>query len=87
MSHLFPIPKVDSHRVLTFALIPGSDVISFRHHTFKTEEGAEDVTLSEAGPRFDMRPYQIALGTVDTTHAEKEWVWRPYMRSKKTALS
>ena len=45
------------------------------------------MALSEAGPRFDMRPYQIVLGTVDTSHAEKEWVWRPYMRSKKAALS
>lgn len=68
LSHLFPVPRVDSHRVLTFALTPGSDLISFRHHTFKSE-GKDDPALSEVGPRFDMRPYQIVLGTVDTAHA------------------
>lgn len=31
-----------------------------------------------------MKPYQIVLGVVnDVSHAEKEWVLRPYMNSKK----
>ena len=35
------------------------------------------------GPRFDMRLYQIRLGTLEQTEAEDEWVLRPYMNSSK----
>ena len=33
MKYLFPVPKEDSKRVLTFA--NHDDFISFRHHTYK----------------------------------------------------
>lgn len=32
IKHLFPVPKVDSERVMTFS--NKSDLITFRHHTF-----------------------------------------------------
>lgn len=42
----------------------------------------------QCGPRFELRPYQIKLGTVDQAHAEDEWVLRAYTRStKKTKLA
>ena len=46
------------------------------------------VALTEVGPRFEMTPFQIKLGTIDQTEAETEWVLRPYMRtaSKRKAL-
>ena len=52
---LFPVPKEDSHRIVTFAV--ENDFISFRHHTYK-KEGSE-VKLTELGPRFEMKLYQV----------------------------
>lgn len=88
LKFLFPVPKPDSKRVLTFQNV--NDFISFRHHTYtKSGHKASDVVLTECGPRFEMRLFQIKLGTVDMDSAEDEWVLRPYMNSatKKNALS
>lgn len=40
---------------------------------------------TQCGPRFELRPYQVKLGTVDQAHAENEWVLRAYTRSTKKA--
>ena len=38
--------------------------------------------LKELGPRFELKPYQIVLGTIDNAQdAQKEWVLRPYMNT------
>lgn len=37
----------------------------------------------QCGPRFELKPYQVKLGTVDQAHAENEWVLRAYTRSSK----
>lgn len=80
LKYLFPVPKEESKRVMTFA--NQDDYISFRHHTFKKIEG--EVELSEVGPRFEMRLYQIKLGTIDTEKASDiEWALRPYMNTAK----
>jgi U3 small nucleolar ribonucleoprotein protein IMP4 len=86
LKYLFPVPKPDSKRVLTFA--NSSDYISFRHHVYYKLEN--DVQLVEVGPRFEMQgffllitAYQIKLGTVDITEADTEWVYRPYQRTAK----
>ena len=52
---LYPTPRLESKRVLTFA--NRNDFISFRHHMYTTEEGK--VKLKEAGPRFEMQPYEV----------------------------
>lgn len=39
----------------------------------------------QCGPRFELKPYQVKLGTVDQAHAENEWVLRAYTRSSKKA--
>ena len=39
--------------------------------------------LTQCGPRFELKPYQIRLGTMDQAHAENEWVLRSYTRSAK----
>lgn len=39
----------------------------------------------QCGPRFDMKLYQIKLGTMDQSHVENEWVLRAYTRSAKKA--
>lgn len=52
---LYPVPKEDSKRVITFA--NRDDFISFRHHMYTKPQG--NVTLEEAGPRFEMQPYEV----------------------------
>ncbi len=84
LKNLFPIPKKDGNRVLTFN--NNDDFISFRHHNFEKKKkfnGEFEVDLEEIGPRFEMRPYQILLGTVDQPDSNKEWVLRPFMRTAK----
>jgi len=79
LKFLFPVPKEDSKRVMTF--VNENDYISFRHHVY-TKKGKE-VDLREVGPRFDLKLYQIKLGTIDQTEAETEWVLRPYLNTAK----
>ncbi len=58
-----------------------ADLISFRHHVYAKE--GNEVTLMEAGPRFELKLYQIKLGTIEQTEVENEWVLRPYMNTAK----
>lgn len=80
LKSLFPIPKPDTKRILTFA--NHGDLISFRHHNFNKPE-YNKVDLEEVGPRFDLKPYMIKLGTLMHKEAAIEWVLRPYMNSAK----
>ncbi|XP_029916713.1 U3 small nucleolar ribonucleoprotein IMP4 isoform X2 [Myripristis murdjan] len=52
LKYLFPTPKEDSRRVITFA--NQEDFISFRHHTYKKADH-KDIELTEVGPRFEMK--------------------------------
>ncbi|KAI9012801.1 anticodon-binding protein [Gaertneriomyces semiglobifer] len=79
LKYLFPVPKEDSKRVMTFS--NDSDFISFRHHVYY--KVGNEVQLAEVGPRFEMRLYEIKLGTVELTEADTEWVFRPYQRTAK----
>jgi len=88
LKYLFPVPKEDSRRVITFA--NHDDFISFRHHTYKKTERGRDIELAEVGPRFQMRLYQIKLGTLENENSsDVEWSLRPYMNTarKKKFLS
>jgi len=81
LKYLFPLPKVETKRLMTFN--NENDFISFRHHVYKKEDH-KTVKLKELGPRFEMKPYQIILGTIDNAlDSQKEWVLRPYMNSNK----
>lgn len=79
LKYLFPVPKEDGKRCITFA--NENDYISFRHHMFR--KVGKKVELMEVGPRFELQPYQIKLGTVDIAEADTEWVSRPYARTAK----
>jgi U3 small nucleolar ribonucleoprotein protein IMP4 len=52
LSALFPPPKEDAKRVMTFA--NEDDFISFRHHVF-IKNSHKDVQLAEVGPRFEAK--------------------------------
>ena len=82
LKHLFPAPKDGkSKRVITFA--NNADYVSMRHHTYEMPRGAKSVALTEVGPRFEMKLYQIKLGTIEADDADVEWALRPFMRSGK----
>jgi U3 small nucleolar ribonucleoprotein protein IMP4 len=79
LKYLFPVPKEDSKRVITFA--NHDDYICFRHHTYKKVNG-KDIELTEVGPRFQLKLYEIKLGTLDAASAaDTEWALRPYMNT------
>lgn len=89
---LFPVPKPDSRRVVTFA--NDADYIAFRHHTYAPAPGAggggnalraQDVALAEVGPRFELHPYAIKLGTLDQADAENEWALRSFINTARKA--
>lgn len=94
LQHLFPVPKAESTRVITFA--NEEDFILFRHHTW-TKTGTQvelnevrhspscltALTSNQVGPRFELRLYKIRLGTLDQEEAENEWVIHPYTNTAK----
>lgn len=80
LKYLFPVPKEDSKRVMTFS--NEDDFISFRHHVF-VKIPPKQVQLAEVGPRFEMKPYEIRLGTIEQIEADKEWVLSTYSRTAK----
>ncbi|VIO87537.1 Brix domain containing protein [Brugia malayi] len=84
LKHLFPVPKIDSRRIVTFSNT--QDFISFRHHTYSKDEHGE-IKLKEIGPRFEMKPYLIKMGTIDNADAERtEWALRSYTNSSRKRL-
>jgi len=85
MKHLFPVPKPDAKRIITFA--NQSDYISFRHHMYEKPTGVKSIEVKEVGPRFELRLYQIKLGTMDQSEAQNEWVIRPYMNSSRKRVA
>lgn len=86
LKHLFPPgAKKDSSRVITF--VNNDDFISVRHHMYiRTKDSLE---LSEVGPRFEMRLYELRLGLIDNKDSEIEWQLRRFVRTsnRKNYLS
>ena len=47
-------------------------------------ENGKDIDLAEVGPRFQLRLYEIKLGTLESSSAaDTEWALRPYMNTAK----
>ncbi|KAH3672678.1 hypothetical protein WICMUC_004196 [Wickerhamomyces mucosus] len=86
LKNLFPPgPKVDSARVITFK--NEDDFISVRQHIYvKTKDSVE---ISEIGPRFEMKLYELRLGTLENKDADIEWQLRRFVRTgnRKNYLS
>ncbi|KAK3129668.1 hypothetical protein QOZ80_6BG0483090 [Eleusine coracana subsp. coracana] len=81
LKHLFPVPKPDSKRIITFA--NRDDYISFRHHVYEKRGGPNSIDLKEVGPRLELRLYKIRLGTVEQNEARDEYTLRPFMNTAK----
>jgi len=82
LKYLFPVPKEDSRRVMTFA--NHDDHISFRHHNYKKTDMGKNVEITEVGPRFQLKLYKIILGTLENEKAsDTEWSLRPYMNTAR----
>lgn len=78
LQHLFPPGvKKDSSRVITF--VNNDDYISVRHHVYV--KAKDSVEISEVGPRFEMRLYEIRLGLPDNKDADVEWQLRRFIRT------
>ncbi|KII66187.1 U3 small nucleolar ribonucleoprotein IMP4 [Thelohanellus kitauei] len=84
LKYLFPVPKQDSKRVISF--INNSDYISFRNHVFASSPDSRDCQLQEIGPRFEMKLFRIILGTVCQSEADSEWELRPYMNTARKRM-
>lgn len=78
LKHLFPPgPKKDAARVITFA--NRGDFISVRQHVYvRTRDGVE---LAEVGPRFEMKLFELRLGTLENKDADVEWQLRRFVRT------
>jgi U3 small nucleolar ribonucleoprotein protein IMP4 len=82
LKFLFPVPKLESKRVMSF--VNEKDFISFRHHVYRKVDGKEDqIELTEVGPRFELQPFEIRLGTIDRPEAEVEWTLRSFTNTAK----
>ena len=82
LKHLFPQPKIDSRRILAF--VNDNDYILFRHYNYSKEvASSRKIDLEEIGPRFDMKPFQINLGTLENTEASTEWALTSYINTAK----
>lgn len=78
LKHMFPPGvKKDSPRVITF--VNNGDFISVRQHVYvRTKEGME---IAEVGPRFELKLYELRLGTLENKDADVEWQLRRFVRT------
>ncbi|KAK3365767.1 anticodon-binding protein [Lasiosphaeria ovina] len=85
LKHLFPprdatVSKIEGNRVITF--VNQDDCIEVRHHVY-VRTSYDSVELSEVGPRFTMRPFSIAMGTLEQKDADSEWHLNQYTRTSR----
>ncbi|QOU21933.1 snoRNA-binding rRNA-processing protein imp4 [Brettanomyces bruxellensis] len=85
IKHIPPGVKKESPRVISF--VNKNDFVSVRQHLYVRTK--DDVELREVGPRLEMRPFSIKLGTLDDEDADVEWMLRRFVRtaSRKNYLS
>jgi len=81
LKYLFPVPKKDSKRIMTFANT--DDLISFRHHVYRKDENGK-VELKEVGPRMELKMFMIRQGTLDKEETSNvEFRIHPFMNTAK----
>lgn len=78
LKHMFPPgEKKNSTRVISF--INKNDYISVRHHVYV--KAKDTVEMSEIGPRFEMRLFEMRLGNMDEKDSEVEWQMKRFIRT------
>ena len=94
LKYLFPVPKKESKRIMTFANT--DDLISyrfvefvflikkiFRHHVYRKDENGK-VELKEVGPRMELKMFMIRQGTLDKEETSNvEFRIHPFMNTAK----
>ncbi|CRG93412.1 U3 small nucleolar ribonucleoprotein protein, putative [Plasmodium gallinaceum] len=83
-SEYYNLQKFENNRIITF--FNKNDIIYFRHYNWNTNEKNE-IILNEMGPRFSFVVYKINKETLDSLNEDYEYVYRPFLNSKKTLLS
>nr|XP_015200935.1 PREDICTED: U3 small nucleolar ribonucleoprotein protein IMP4 [Lepisosteus oculatus] len=80
LKYLFPVPKDESRRVVTFS--NQEDYISFRHHTYKKTDHRNGRQNNPAAMFVPV--YMIKLGTLENeSTADVEWRLHPYTHTAK----
>ncbi|SBT74942.1 U3 small nucleolar ribonucleoprotein protein IMP4, putative [Plasmodium malariae] len=78
------LQKYENNRIITF--FNKNDIIYFRHYNWETNENNE-IILNEVGPRFSFIVYKINKETLDSLNEDYEYVYRPFLNSKRALLS
>jgi U3 small nucleolar ribonucleoprotein protein IMP4 len=74
---LFPVPNESSKKIIGF--MNTDDYISFRQYAHHAEKG--QVVLSEQGPRFEMRPFELKPGSLDAVDVDPEWNLKTFFKN------
>ncbi|KEG00842.1 U3 small nucleolar ribonucleoprotein protein IMP4, putative [Plasmodium vinckei vinckei] len=82
-SEYYNLEKFENNRVLTF--YNKNDIIYFRHYNWETNEKNE-IILNEVGPRFSFLVYRINKEALDSLNEDYEYVYHPFINSKKAML-
>ena len=79
LQNLFPAPlNQKSKRTISF--IAEENFISMRHHNYEKKD-YKTVELFEVGPRFELRPYMIKLGSLIDNSATIEWSMKSFINT------
>ena len=89
IAFLCRVGGVSAHASADDTLFMGGDFMNVnsigRHHTYNTTDG--QVELQEVGPRFELKLYDIKLGSVDEASAlDSEWSLKPFMNTTRKRL-
>lgn len=79
----YNLEKFENNRVLAF--YNKNDIIYFRHYNWETNEKNE-IVLNEVGPRFSFLVYRINKEALDSLNEDYEYVYHPFINSKKAML-
>ncbi|CAD2089275.1 U3 small nucleolar ribonucleoprotein protein IMP4, putative [Plasmodium vinckei lentum] len=82
-SEYYNLEKFENNRVLAF--YNKNDIIYFRHYNWETNEKNE-IILNEVGPRFSFLVYRINKEALDSLNEDYEYVYHPFINSKKAML-
>lgn len=68
------MPSEEGDRAVAF--INKQDSLIFRNYQFSRV--GKEVLLKEQGPRFNLIPYRIQIGAIDSIAGETEWAFAAY---------